>query len=38
VLVHLNSLLEDDTDLDLAAARQIFPKIEIGVDRMELDF
>lgn len=38
VLVHINPLLEDDADLDVASARQIFPHIEIGVDRMEIDF
>jgi ribonuclease Z len=38
VLVHLNSLLENDADLDLAAACQIFPNIEIGTDRMQLEF
>lgn len=38
VLVHINPLLDDDSELDLAAARKIFPNIEIGVDRMELDF
>ena len=38
VLVHLNPLLGSDDELDLTAARKIFPKIEIGVDRMELEF
>ena len=38
VLVHLNSLLEEDADLNLASARQIFPNLELGVDRMELEF
>ena len=38
VLVHLNPLLEKDTDLNVASARQIFPNIEMGVDRMELEF
>lgn len=37
VLVHINPLLADDDQLDLAAARKIFPHIEVGVDRMELD-
>jgi ribonuclease Z len=38
VLVHINPLLADDNGLDIAAARKIFPNIEIGVDRMELEF
>jgi ribonuclease BN (tRNA processing enzyme) len=38
VLVHINPMLESDADLDLAAARKIFPRIEIGVDRAELEF
>ncbi len=38
VLVHINPLLESDSEIDLAAARKIFPKTEIGVDRMELEF
>ena len=38
VLVHINPLLASDAELDLTAARKIFPKIEIGVDRMELEF
>ncbi len=38
VLVHLNPLLTNDDELDLATARKIFPKTEIGVDRMELEF
>ena len=38
VLVHLNPLLEKDADLNVASARQIFPNIEMGVDRMELEF
>jgi len=37
VLVHINPLLADDNDLDMTSARKIFPDIEIGVDRMELD-
>ncbi len=36
VLVHINPLLDDDKTLNLGAARKIFPHIEIGVDRMEL--
>jgi len=38
VLVHINPLLENDNDLNIPAAQKIFPNIEIGVDRMELDF
>jgi hypothetical protein len=38
VLVHINPLLKKDSDLNIASARQIFPNIEMGVDRMELDF
>ncbi|MCG8448918.1 MAG: MBL fold metallo-hydrolase [Pirellulales bacterium] len=38
VLVHINPMLADDNQLDIAGARKIFPDIEIGVDRMELDF
>ena len=38
VLVHINPLLANDEDLNLSAARKIFPRIEIGQDRMELDF
>ncbi len=38
VLVHINPLIEDDRDLDLAAAREIFANTEIGVDRMEIEF
>jgi len=38
VLVHINPLLADDDALDIKAARKIYANIEIGVDRMELDF
>jgi len=38
VLVHINPMLNSDEELDLTAARKIFPKVEIGVDRMELEF
>ena len=37
VLVHINPLLQSDDELDLGSARKIFPKIEIGVDGMELE-
>lgn len=38
VLVHINPLLESDDEMDLTAARKIFPKLEIGVDGLELNF
>lgn len=38
VLVHINPLLRDDRQFDLSAARAIFPAIELGTDRMELEF
>jgi ribonuclease Z len=38
VLVHVNPLMQDDVELNLGHARKIFPKTEIGVDRMELEF
>lgn len=38
VLVHINPLMDNDEELDLATAKKIFPNIEVGVDRMELHF
>ena len=38
VLVHINPMLKADEQIDLEAARKIFPNTEIGVDRMELEF
>lgn len=38
VLIHVNPLSTDDEPFDLAAARKIFPHIEVGEDRMEIDF
>lgn len=38
ILVHINPQMKDDRELNLAAARAIFPKTEIGVDRMEAEF
>lgn len=38
VLVHINPLFEDDSVLDIKAARKIFPKTEIGTDGMVLEF
>jgi ribonuclease BN (tRNA processing enzyme) len=37
-LVHINPLVEDDAELDIAMARRIFKNTEIGVDRMEIEF
>ncbi|WP_145063102.1 MBL fold metallo-hydrolase [Adhaeretor mobilis] len=38
VLVHINPLFADDGELDIAGARKIFAKTEIGVDGMVLEF
>ena len=38
VLVHINPLLADDRDMQLDKAREIYANVEIGVDRMEIDF
>jgi len=38
VLVHINPLLESDDQLGLDKVRSIYPHIQIGTDRMELDF
>lgn len=38
VLVHINPMMESDDELDIAGARKIFPHIEVGTDRMEIDF
>ena len=38
LLVHINPLAASDSEVDLEGARRIFPRIEIGLDRMELDF
>jgi ribonuclease BN (tRNA processing enzyme) len=38
VLVHINPLMNDDAELSLDAARKIFPRVEVGTDRMELTF
>lgn len=38
VLVHINPLLKDDSELPLAKARKIFPQTEIGCDGMVLEF
>ena len=38
VLVHLNPLLENENELNLSAVRKTYPHIEVGFDRMEIDF
>ncbi|MCA9238099.1 MAG: MBL fold metallo-hydrolase [Planctomycetales bacterium] len=38
VLVHINPLMADDAELGLAAAKHLFPRVEIGVDGMEIEF
>jgi ribonuclease BN (tRNA processing enzyme) len=38
VLVHINPQVEAESTFDLAAARRIFDRTELGVDRMELAF
>lgn len=37
VLVHLNSLAEPGKELDLDSVSNIFPKIELAADRMEIE-
>jgi ribonuclease BN (tRNA processing enzyme) len=38
VMVHMNPLCDEDQPLDLTAARQLFPSLEIGKDGMEVEF
>jgi ribonuclease Z len=38
ILVHVNPLATDDDPIGVDAARAIFPRTEIGEDRMELEF
>lgn len=38
VLVHINPLLKNDEEVDLALARTIFANTDLGVDRMALEF
>ncbi len=38
VLTHLNPLDDSEAFLNLSAARSIFPRVELGFDRMELTF
>lgn len=38
VLMHINPMMRDDSEMDVDLVRHIFPQVEIGVDRMELAF
>jgi ribonuclease BN (tRNA processing enzyme) len=38
ILVHIDPQMKDESGFDLNAARRIFDRIEIGADRMELEF
>jgi ribonuclease Z len=38
ILVHLNPMTVDDDGYDLAAARAVFPDVQIGTDCMEIEF
>jgi ribonuclease BN (tRNA processing enzyme) len=38
VLVHLNPLLKDESEIDIDEARRAFANTDIGADRMELEF
>jgi ribonuclease BN (tRNA processing enzyme) len=38
VLVHINPLAQSDDELGVESARSIFPRIDIGMDRLEIDF
>lgn len=38
VLMHINPMMRDDSEMDVDLVRHIFPRVEIGVDRMELEF
>lgn len=38
VLIHINPLAPQTDPFDLAAARKVFPRIDLGEDLMELDF
>lgn len=38
VLVHVDPSFEDDSQIDLAAAKRIFPNTLLGTDRMEIEF
>ena len=38
VLVHINPLAESDDEIGIETARSIFPRTDIGTDRMEIEF
>jgi ribonuclease Z len=38
VLVHINPMMRDDAEMEVHLAQHIFENVEIGVDRMELEF
>jgi ribonuclease Z len=38
VLVHINPMMKDDGEMNVDRVRRLFPNVEIGVDRMELEF
>lgn len=38
VLVHIGPHIASDSAFDLASAQEVFPHIELGIDRMELEF
>jgi ribonuclease Z len=38
VLVHINPMMRDDAEMEVHLAQHIFKNVEIGVDRMELEF
>lgn len=38
VLIHIDPQVEDESVYDLAAAKRIFPNIELGADGMEIEF
>jgi ribonuclease Z len=38
VLVHINPMMRDDAEMEVHLAQHIYKNVEIGVDRMELEF
>jgi ribonuclease Z len=38
VLVHINPMMRDDAEMDIHLTQHIYKNVEIGVDRMELEF
>lgn len=38
VLVHINPIAESDEEIGIETARDIFPRTDIGVDRMDIEF